>query len=206
MSAPNRQHILTPLVENETSKTASSSVSSRLEVNKQLTSCLTGSKQRSSRAVSLEPRSLSSYKHNTLGVGATISNAVPSSTIPQWAKTQEKINLAGPIIAPLFGSKVKIQVFYKIFFFEWRKFGYFFPRFSLLYISRPHTSASRTSVGKSSYNNSNTSTSSRFSNTSTNLRKWTNSNNFSTHRRNSSYSSGMHHSISGRFTWIKNVN
>ena len=80
---PNRQHILTPLVENETSKTASSSVSSRLEVNKQLTSCLTGSKQRSSRAVSLEPRSLSSYKHNTLGVGATISNAVPSSTIPQ---------------------------------------------------------------------------------------------------------------------------
>ena len=206
MSAPNRQHILTPLVENETSKTASSSVSSRLEVNKQLTSCLTGSKQRSSRAVSLEPRSLSSYKHNTLGVGATISNAVPSSTIPQWAKTRKELIWRVRLLHHCLAQKLKSRFFIKYFFFEWRKFGYFFPRFSLLYISRPHTSASRTSVGKSSYNNSNTSTSSRFSNTSTNLRKWTNSNNFSTHRRNSSYSSGMHHSISGRFTWIKNVN
>ena len=117
MSAPNRQHILTPLVENETSKTASSSVSSRLEVNKQLTSCLTGSKQRSSRAVSLEPRSLSSYKHNTLGVGATISNAVPSSTIPQWAKTRKKLILAGPIIAPhCLAQKLKSRFFIKYFF------------------------------------------------------------------------------------------
>ena len=116
MSAPNRQHILTPLVENETSKTASSSVSSRLEVNKQLTSCLTGSKQRSSRAVSLEPRSLSSYKHNTLGVGATISNAVPSSTIPQWAKTRKKLNWRVRLLHHCLAQKLKSRFFKKYFF------------------------------------------------------------------------------------------
>ena len=116
MSAPNRQHILTPLVENETSKTASSSVSSRLEVNKQLTSCLTGSKQRSSRAVSLEPRSLSSYKHNTIGVGATISNAVPSSTIPQWAKTRKKLIWRVRLLHHCLAQKLKSMFFKKYFF------------------------------------------------------------------------------------------